>query len=720
MEDKRDKNFNMKKTILSQKQGHLPQPPRALRHPVVATYHGHMLTDHYAWLRDPRYPKVETPEILDYLKAENAYYEAAMAPVKALTDRIFDAMKGRICEDDEGVPLKDGAWLYQWRFQKGAQYRSWYRKPVEGGVWTLILDEPALAKEHDYFRLGGMSISPDGRKLAYAVDIDGSERFTVRVRDLESGALLPGSIADTIGTPVWSSDSTVLLYRLVNENWRPFCVMAHRLGQPVSDAVCLYEETDGGFFVNLEKTQSRKWFVIASGSHETSEVRILKADDPFAGSQVIAPREAGHHYDIDHAGETFFIRSNKDAPDFRILTAPQSDPRMANWRVLLEKSPDIYYRGLTAYGSWLALEQRMNGFDQVRIMRHDGSYDHVIAFPEAVCRAELGETLDPDPQEIRISYESMITPGTVYDYDPEDRRLITRKVQTIPGGYDKNAYETERLMAPGRDGVNIPVSIVYKKGFREQAPGPLHLYGYGAYGMGMPPSFSTARLSLLDRGFAFAIAHIRGGDELGRSWYEDGKRFKRTNVFNDFIDVAEYLVAQGYVEAGGISASGGSAGGKLMGAVANMRPDLWRAIIAHVPFVDVLSTMLDGSLPLTPIEWPEWGNPAEDPEAYDYILSYSPYDNVKAQAYPPMMVTCGLNDPRVTYWEPAKWVAKLRFFKTDDNLVVFKTNMGAGHSGKSGRYDRLYEVAEEYSFLLMAFGLVDKDLASEAMTSLSG
>lgn len=710
----------MTKTILYQGQAHLPQPPRAIRRPVDTTYHGNTLTDDFSWLRDPHYPKVETPEILEYLEAENTYFDAAMAPVKTLTDEIFEELKGRICEDDEGVPLKDGDWLYQWRFQKGEQYRRWYRKPVEGDEWVLILDEPALARGHDYFRLGGMSVSPDGNKLVYAVDTDGSERFTLRVRDLESGELLPDCITDTMGSPVWSSDSSVLLYRLVNENWRPYCVMAHRLGQPISDAVSLYEEADGGFFVNIEKTQSRKWIVISSGSHETSEVHILKSDDPFAGPKIIAPREAGHEYDIDHAGETFFIRSNKGAPNFRILTAPESDPRSGNWRVLLEKSSDIYFRGLMAFDGWLAIEQRVNGLDQVRVMRHDGSDDHVIPFPEEACRAELGETLEPDAQQIRISYESMITPGTVFDYDLETRELITRKVLVIPSGYDKSAYETVRVMAPGRDGVSIPVSIVYKKGFREKAPGPLHLYGYGAYGMGMLPSFSTARLSLLDRGFAFAIAHIRGGDELGRPWYEGGKLFNRVNVFNDFIDVAEFLVAQGFAPSGGISASGGSAGGKLMGAIANMRPDLWRAIVAHVPFVDVLSTMLDSTLPLTPIEWPEWGNPAEDPRAYDYIRSYSPYDNVKAQAYPPMMVTCGLNDPRVTYWEPAKWVAKVRFLKTDDNLVVFKTNMGAGHGGKSGRYDRLYEVAEEYSFLLMAFGLAETESDSKTMTSLPG
>ncbi|WP_150005961.1 S9 family peptidase [Iodidimonas muriae] len=697
----------MTKTILSQKADHLPTPPHAPQHPTLVTHHDIAVTDEYAWLRDSGYPKVETPEILDYLKAENAYYEAAMAPVADLTDTIFKELKGRVAEEDESVPSRDGDWLYQWRFAAGTQYRRWYRKSAKDDAadWHLILDEPALAEGHEYFRLGGLSISPDGRLLAYSTDTDGSERFTLKVRDLETGKTLPDHIEQTIGSPVWAADNTRLLYRIVNDNWRPYRVMAHHLGDDPAQDLLIYEEKDGGFFVHLDKTQSRQWIVIASGSHETSEVHILPADAIETPLRVIAKRESGHEYDVDHAGDRFFIRSNKNAPNFRILSAPENDPSPENWREILPKSDRDYYRAVTAFTSFLVVEQRRDGLDQIRILSHDGTRDDFITFPESTYRAELGGNAEPDPTQLRISYDSMITPATVFDYDLASGELITRKVQKIPSGYNKADYATERLMALSRDGQHIPLSIVYKKGFKDTAPGPVHLYGYGAYGMGMRPSFSTTRLSLLDRGFAFAIAHIRGGDELGRPWYEGGKKFARHNTFNDFIDAADYLVEKGYATPGGISASGGSAGGKLMGAIANQRPDLWRAIIAHVPFVDVLHTMLDDSLPLTPIEWPEWGNPKADAEVFRYIASYSPYENVRAQDYPPMMVTCGLNDPRVTYWEPAKWVARLRARKTDDNLILFKTNMGAGHGGKSGRFDALYEVAEEYSFILMAFGM---------------
>ncbi|WP_281302167.1 MULTISPECIES: S9 family peptidase [unclassified Iodidimonas] len=687
----------------------LPAPPRAEKRPHVICHHGIEIHDDYAWLRDPAYPTVDDPEILGYLRAENEYYDSVMDPLKSRTEAIFKELKGRISEEDESVPVKDGDWLYQWRFEAGSQYRRWYRKAADPAStqkdWQCILDEPALAAGHDYFRLGGFMVSPDGSKLAYAIDRDGSERFQLVIRDIDSGSDLPDRIDNTIGAPVWSADSRHLLYRLVNENWRPFCVKAHLVGDdPAQDRV-LYEESDGGFFVHLDKTQSRQWIVISSGSHETSEVRLLPADDISAKPRLVAARETGHEYELDHGGGRFFIRSNKDAPNFRIFSAGIDDLTPKGWQEILPAHDRDYYRGLVAFGSFLAIEQRRDGLDQIRIISHDGGHDHFIDFPETLYCADLGANAEPDPDTIRISYSSMITPATVFDYALETRQLISRKVQSLPSGYDHTDYQTERLMAPSRDGKLIPISIVYKKGFREIAPGPVHLYGYGAYGMGMTPSFSSARLSLLDRGFAYAIAHIRGGDELGRLWYEGGKMHQRHHVFEDFIDAAHFLIKKGYAKAGGISASGGSAGGKLMGAIANLEPDLWRAIIAHVPFVDVLNTMLDASLPLTPIEWPEWGNPAIDAEVFRTIQSYSPYDNVKAQAYPPMMITCGLNDPRVTYWEPAKWVARLRALKTDDQPLILKTNMGAGHGGKSGRYDALYEIAEEYSFILMTFGL---------------
>jgi len=681
--------------------------------PVRISHHGETVTDDFAWLRDPGYPQVETPEILDYLKAENAYYEAALAPYADLTERLFQEMKGRIREDDESVPFREGDWLYQWRFASGAQYRQWFRRPAAGeGGWVCFLDEPALAEGLDFFRLGGFSVSPDGRLLAWSADTDGSERFTLHMCEIATGDAIDAPITDTIGAPVWSEDSACLLYRPVNANWRPFAVRAHRLGAPLTEDMTLYEESDGGYFVNLSRTQSRRWIAIASASHTTSEIRVVPADDPLAAPVLLSERAEGHEYDLDHAGETFYIRSNHEGANFGIYTVPEDDPRMAGWQPLIAPSERDYIRGHVAFREFLAIEQRRDGLDRIRIREHDGGSGHYVDFPEDVCHAELGINAQYETDCLRIVYESMVTPPTVYDYDIRERQLITRKVQEIPGGYDKADYVTERLMAPARDGVEVPVSLVYRRDLRRpDAPAPLHLYGYGAYGIGMTPGFSTARLSLLDRGFVYAIAHIRGGDEMGRPWYEAGKGRHRINAFTDFIDAAEHLVAKGYATAGGISAMGGSAGGKLMGAIANMRPDLWRAIVAHVPFVDVLNTMLDDSLPLTPIEWPEWGNPGADPEAFRHILSYSPYDNVTAQAYPPIMVTCGLNDPRVTYWEPAKWVARLRKLKTDDNLLILKTNMGAGHAGKSGRFERLREVAEEYTFLLMAFGLTDADEA---------
>jgi len=685
-----------------------PQPPRAEKRPQTYAYHGETVTDAYAWLRDPGYPDVTDTDILAHLEAENAYFEHVMAPYRPLTEQLYGELTVRLKEDDESVPVKNGDWLYQWRFDAGAQYRRWYRKPADAsGDWRLILDEPALAEPHAYFRLGGLAVSPDGRYLAYAADTDGSERFTLHLRDLEREIALADTIADTIGAPVWAGDSRTVIYRPVNENWRPFAARAHVLGTSTEADRTLYDESDDGFFVDAYKTQSKAWIVIATGSHTTTELRILPASDPFTEPVLLSPRSEGHEYDADHAGGVFFIRSNWRAKEFRILTAAESAPQFDTWRELIGASERDYFRGLTAFKNFLVIEQRRNGLDQIRIREHQSGAEHFVDFPEATYRAELGANPEYDVGRIRIGYDSLITPATVYDYDVAARELITRKVQEIPSGYDPSQYASKRLYAPARDGAEVPVSIVYRKDFAQTAPGPLHLFGYGAYGIGMPPGFSPARLSLLDRGFAYAIAHIRGGDELGRGWYEAGKASQRMNSFRDFIDTAEHLIDRGYTRAGDISIASGSAGGKLMGAVANMRPELWRAVVAHVPFVDVLNTMLDSSLPLTPIEWPEWGNPIEDPEAFRTIRAYSPYDNVAEQAYPPMLVTCGINDPRVTYWEPAKWVARLREKKTDSNLLIFKTNMGAGHAGKSGRYAALWEVAEEYTFLLMAFGMAE-------------
>ena len=429
-------------------------------------------------------------------------------------------------------------------------------------------------------------------------------------------------------------------------------------------------------------------------------------DNPTSTLTIVAPRKEGHQYELTQAGDFYYIRTNDKHKNFRIVRTEKLKPTQENWVEIVRSSDNSYIRNISGFKDFLAIEERENGLDQISILGLDGSKFY-IPFPEQAYDASLGNVAKFDSKTIRINYQSMVTPKTVYDFNIDDKNLITLKVQDIPSGYNANEYTTERLLAPARDGVLVPVSIVYKKDFKKNGQGKLHLYGYGAYGIGMSPSFSTARISLLDRGFAYAIAHIRGGDEMGYSWYEDGKLEKRENTFHDFLDVANYLVENNFCTKGNISTSGGSAGGSLMGYILNAEPDMWRAVVAHVPFVDILNTMLDDTLPLTPIEWPEWGNPITDKKVFDHILSYSPYDQVSHQNYPPILVTAGLNDPRVTYWEPTKWVAKLREYKTDNNILLLKTNMGAGHGGKSGRYDSLYEIAEEYTFILNTFGEVE-------------
>jgi oligopeptidase B len=678
-------------------------PPRAVQRPFQTQYHGETVEDSFHWLRDPGYPSVTDAAILAHLEAENAYFNGVMAPLQPLTEALFAELKGRIKEDDSSVPVEEHGFLYQWRFEKGAQYRKWYRS-ASGGPEQLVLDEPALAEGKEFFKLGGLSVSPDGKLLAYAVDDSGGERFTLRVKSLETGEFLPFVILETIGTPVWSADSTVLLYTVVNAEWRPFQLRAHVLGEPVEQDRVLYQERDSGFRVAVGKSQSEKLIFFATGDHVTSEIRFVPAADVFAAPVTIAERQPGRQYDVDHDGDSLYLRVNDTHRNFRVVKAPVANPGPEHWVEVIGGGDRHYIRGIAAFRGLLAIEERIDGLDQIRLRGADGA-DRFVAFPDAAYQVGLGANPAPAPSRLRLEYSSMARPATTYELDPATGGLVTLKVQEIPSGYDAADYVTERLLAPARDGVKIPISIVYHKSWQRHAGRPLHLYGYGAYGLGMSPSFSSSRVSLLDRGFAYAIAHIRGGDELGYGWYEDGKLDKRTNTFNDFVDSARFLVEQGYAEADGISISGGSAGGQLMGVVVNEAPDLWRAVVAHVPFVDAFNTMLDATLPLTPGEWPEWGDPITDKTAFDFIRSYSPYDNVVPQAYPALMVTAGLNDPRVTYWEPAKWVTKLRLVKTDDRVLVLKTNMGAGHGGKSGRFDRLQEVAEEFAFVLDAFGL---------------
>jgi oligopeptidase B len=678
------------------------QAPIAARKPSTKTVHGVTLSDDYAWLRDPKYPEVTDPEILDYLKAENAFFEAAMAPHAPLVETIFQEMKGRIKEDDQSVPAKDGDHLYWRAFETGGQYRKWWRKPVAGGPDELILDEPALAAGKEYFRLGALTISEDGRFMAYSIDDNGGERYTVHVRDLATGEMLPDTVAGTMGALVWNADASAFLYGQVNDQWRIDTIKLHVMGTPTADDVVIYHEDDIGFQCGAGMTHDRQWIVVAAGDNTTSEVRLLPADNPRAEPILVRARKAGVEYDVDTHGDTLFITTNDTNTNFRLVTAPISAP--GEWTERIAPKRDFYLTDVSVFADFFVVEGRENGLDQVEIHSYDGASIKRIPFPESSYCAGLDENPEYKVDRLRLSYESMVSPSLIEDYDLATGARTTLKTLEIPSGYDKSKYATERLMISARDGTAIPVSIVYAKDFPKDGTRPLYLYGYGAYGIAIPPGFSTGRLSLLDRGFAFAIAHIRGGDDLGQQWQLDGKLEKRWDAFHDFVDVAKGMVAEGYTSAGKICAAGGSAGGELMGVVVNTDPELWGAIAAHVPFVDVLNTMLDDTLPLTPGEWPEWGNPITDKAAFDLIQSYSPYDNVTAQTYPPMLITGGLNDPRVTYWEPAKWAARLRATKIDDNILLLKTNMGAGHGGKSGRFESLRETAEEFAFFLWQMG----------------
>jgi oligopeptidase B len=682
-------------------------PPVADKKPHSFSHHGITVTDDYAWLRDPGYPEVTDPAVLDHLKAENAWFESRMAPRKGLVDGLFKEMRGRIKEADRSVPQKDGDYLYWIEFREGAEYKLWWRKPVAGGEDELILDEVELAKGHDYFRLGAIAASPDGKLLAWAVDDNGSERFTARVKVIATGEVLPDEIPGTLSSLVWVAGGDKpwgLVYSLANENWRTDNARLHWLGTPVEDDVELFHEDDEGFRVGSSLSANEKWLIIGTSDHETSEIYLIPANDPLATPILVKERVEGVEYDVDEREGVLYIHANDTHENFRLASAPLDNP--GEWTTLIEGTDAFYLTGFELYRDFYVVEGRVRGLDSIELRYYDEP-DRVepILFPEASYDAGLADNPEWAVDKLRLTYESMVSPATVYDYHLADKSLEVLKVQEIPSGYDASLYETQRLEIAARDGTLVPVSVVYRKD--RAAAGPLHLYGYGAYGMAMSPSFSTTRLSLVDRGFAYAIAHIRGGDDLGRAWYKAGKREQRANTFNDFVDVAKGLIDQGLTTKGRISISGGSAGGELMGAVMNDAPDLWGAVVAHVPFVDVLATMLDESLPLTPGEWPEWGNPIEDKDAFELIRGYSPYDQVSAQDYPPLMVTAGLNDPRVTYWEPAKWVAKLRELKTDGNELILKTNMGAGHGGKSGRFESLNEAAEEFAFILWQLGLAE-------------
>jgi oligopeptidase B len=680
-----------------------PSPPHAEQRHYSYERHGVTIEDPWHWIRDPDYPEVGKPEILDYLKAENAFFDAAMAPHQPLIEQLFDEMKGRIKEDESSVPVRDGEWLYWWAFSPGAQYRRWYRKPADGtGAECVIYDEPEEAEGKAYFRLGAIAISPDGRLAATLVDDNGSERFKLRIRNLDSGEDLETVTEVAIGQPVWSADGRNVLFTEVNENWRSYRARLHALGRPTEEDRTIYEESeDLGFSVGLSRSQDRTLIFISTGDNSSNEIRFIPASHPETAPVLISPRRPNREYSADAAHGRLWILSNDEHVNFRLAEADPASP--GEWKTVIPGSDRVYLTGISAYRDHIAISSRLDGLDQLLLRRYSGE-EIRIPFAEAAYSAGFSGNPEYAPAAYRLHYSSLVTPASVYDYHPDEGRLESLKVQEIPSGYDASIYQVERLMIPARDGKLVPVSIVYPTTFAKDGSGRLYLYGYGAYGIAIPPAFSTSRISLLDRGYACAIAHIRGGDDLGHGWFLDGKLERRTNAFNDFVDAAKGLIAAGFAAPGRVAAQGGSAGGELMGAIVNSDPDLWGAIVADVPFVDVLNTMLDESLPLTPGEWPEWGNPITDTAAFDLIRSYSPYDNVAAHDYPPMLITGGLHDPRVTYWEPAKWAAKLREMKTDDNLLLLKINMGAGHGGKSGRWERVHEVAEAFAFILAQMG----------------
>jgi len=673
-------------------------------------YHGKTLSDPYFWMKDQDYPTINDEPVLDYLKEENAYYQEFLKPHTPLVDTIFEEFKGRTDETEKSVPYISNGYEYRWYYKEGAEYRTRARKNLETGEDSVFMDVPQLVKGSEYFVIGDWSISPDNRYLAYSYDTAGDERYQVKVRDLQTGEYLPDVLNDVSGSVSFSSDGGALVYALLEKDrWHAKNIKAHTLGTDQNADRTLYTEEDDGFFIGFGRTSSKEYFVIVSSQGEIQESYVIPADLSGELTQIV-PRSAGFTQTIDHAHGDFYILANDTHSNSRLVKVSDDDPSIENWVTLREGSDENYLMNMQTFDDFMVVKSRKNGFETIEVLDYPEESStalsgHSVEFDEEIFTASIGINPEFSQDKIRLNYESMVTPSTVYDYDLGAKTLETRKVQNIPSGYDKSKYATERLMIPARDGTLIPVSIVYKKGFKKDGSQPMWLYGYGAYSSTVTPRFSTLRLSALDRGFSYAIAHVRGGSMMGYDWYLDGKLTKRENTFNDFVDVANGLVERDYVAAGNISASGRSAGGELMGAVTIQSPELWRSVNLGVPFVDVLNTMLDASLPLTPPEWKEWGNPIEDPAAYDLLQSYSPYDNITARDYPPMFVSGGLNDPRVTYWEPAKWTAKMRELKTDDNLLVMRMNMGAGHFSNSGRYGRLRDYAEEYAFMLLAHGI---------------
>ncbi len=685
-----------------------PAPPITARISRRIEQLGRTRTDDYAWMKDENWqavlrdPSVLRPDIRAHLTAENAYTQAVLAGTEALQAEILGEIKGRMKQDDASVPNPDGPWDYYVRYETGAQHPVHARRP-RGQMQDeqVLVDADALAKDHPYYALAGAEHSPDHRLFAYAEDTQGSEVYRVRIKDLATGTVLPEAIESCTGNFAWSPDSAWLFWTYRDENGRPTRIYRRRVGDGPDGDVLVYEEADPGFFLSIAPTDSRAWLVITCGDQETSEARLIPASDPEAAPRVVEPRQKGVRYDVEHWDGRFIIRTNADgAIDFKLVSAPETAPGRANWQDWVPHQPGRFIVRTAAYAGHFARLERVDANNRIVITDRDTGREHVIAVDEEAYVLRLQGGYEYDTAVLRYTYESPTTPRQWFDFDMRSHEPVLRKMQEIPSGHDPARYVTRRLHARAADGAEVPITVLMRRDTPVDGSAPLLLYGYGAYGIAMEPAFSVRHLSLVDRGWIWATAHVRGGSEKGWSWFLDGRGAAKPNTFTDFIAAAEHLADEGFGRRGGIVAMGGSAGGLLAGAVANMRPDLWAGIIANVPFVDVLNTMSDTSLPLTPPEWPEWGNPLKDPAAYDTIAAYSPYDNVAPRSYPAILATAGLSDPRVTYWEPAKWVARLRDATSGNDPVLLQTNMEAGHGGAAGRFDALKETALHYAFAL--------------------
>lgn len=687
---------NLQHASLSYPQLHQPmlQPPIAPKQEKVHELHGDQRPDPYYWLNERT-----NPLVIRYLEEENTYTKQVMAGTEDFQVRLFEEMKGRIKQTDESVPYKSNGYWYYTRYEEGREYPVYCRKRESlDADEEVFLDVNELAEGHAYFEATGLSISPDNKILAFGTDTLSRRIYTIRFKNLVTGEILPDTIENTTGGSCWASDNQHVFYSVKDEQTlRSHQIFRRKLGEDQS--VMVFEETDETFNAFVYKSKSKKYIIIGSDSTLTSEYRILEASDPEGEFRIFQPRIREHEYGIAHFEDRFYIVTNHKAKNFKLMVTPESATGMKNWKEVIAHREDTLLEGIELFSKFMVVDERRNGLTHLRIMDQTTQTEHYLDFGEEAYSAGTSVNPDFDTDWLRFSYTSLTTPGSTFDYNMATREKKLLKQQEVVGGYDPMEYQTERHYVQTPDGAAVPMSLVYKKRFGIKASNPLLLYGYGSYGATMDVYFSSARLSLLDRGFCFAIAHVRGGQELGRDWYEEGKLLKKKNTFTDFILCAEYLLEKGYTSVSHLYAMGGSAGGLLIGAVVNMRPDLWHGVVAQVPFVDVVTTMLDESIPLTTGEYDEWGNPNEK-VYYDYMKSYSPYDNVSQKDYPNMLITTGLHDSQVQYWEPAKWVARLRELKTDSNKILLYTNMEAGHGGASGRFERLKEVALEYAFLL--------------------